>query len=77
MEKLHLTLDDLQVQSFVLGEDEGQRGTVRGHDQTVYEAECATGPWAFSCPDSCQETCPDTCRETCGCYEGTWWYTMC
>lgn len=78
MEKLRLTLDDLQVQSFLTtGQEVGQRATVRAHDATVYEPECASVELGLTCDDTCGDTCPDTCRETCGCYDGTWWWTQC
>ncbi|HVH14067.1 MAG TPA: hypothetical protein VM759_13495 [Longimicrobium sp.] len=59
MEKLRVTLEDLQVQSFTTsGPDFRMRGTVRAHAPTD-PVECLTGddPWN-TCHDSCD---PDRC----------------
>jgi hypothetical protein len=82
VEKVRLTVDDLQVQSFATSEREVQRrGTVRAHDVVTDQFECPT-------QDQAWDTCWGTCGETCGCQENsqdtdwsrcTWgyWISMC
>lgn len=81
MDKLHLSLDDLQVQSFVTNADEArQRGTVKANGYTE-EEWCRTSPYDWTCQESCDTACPQTWEETCGetCQqcnnEGSWWVT--
>lgn len=58
--KLRLELDDIRVDSFELGAQEG-RGTVHGHACAV----CGCNPCCCTCCDTCQATCPATCPYTC------------
>ena len=61
MEKVRLTLDALEVQSFTTSTGAAaQRGTVRGHDLPTDQVECPTADPAWN-------TCWDTCADTCGC----------
>lgn len=64
MEKTRLTLDELQVQSFVTtGMEAEGRGTVRAHDAPTDPVECPTVDPNW---DSCWYTCGDSCGGTCG-----------
>ena len=87
MEKMSLTLDDLEVQSFATGRADGaQRGTVRGHDYPTDAVECPTS-WDATCANTCADTCQ--CEGNTGdctviCYtdgdcttRGSWYYTLC
>ena len=67
MDKVRLTLEELQVQSFATtsGPADG-RGTVRAHDWPTDERGCPTGNPAWdSCGDTCWETCGDSCGGSC------------
>jgi hypothetical protein len=59
MKKLTLSLDALEVQSFVTADDAPGGGTVHG--------EQCTCPTACTCPGcpTCDATCPATCENTC------------
>ena len=60
MEKVRLTVDELQVQSFATSPDRpGTRGTVRGHDAPTDQVECPTANAGW---DTCWNTCADTCQ---------------
>ena len=69
--KLHLDVDDLQVESFELVPAGGaQRGTVKGYetdwhcpptDVNTMQQSCLIGSCAYSC-----ETCDFSCEGTCG-----------
>ena len=60
MEKVRLTLDELQVQSFATTDGPADaRGTVRAHDAPTDQLECPT-----ACPE--WDTCWNTCGESCG-----------
>ena len=61
MKKLTLSLDSLEVQSFVTADNAPGRGTVRGEQCTCPTA--CTCPGCPTCPDTCQATCDG---ETCG-----------
>ena len=64
MDKVRLTLDDLQVQSFATTDaNAGARGTVRAHDWPTDERGCPTANPAW---DTCGETCWETCGDSCG-----------
>ncbi|HEX8903530.1 MAG TPA: hypothetical protein VF771_01670 [Longimicrobiaceae bacterium] len=77
MEKVRLTLDDLEVQSFTTtGGDRTRRGTVRGHDECTDPIYCPTADPAW---DTCWDSCADTnccggsggsCDGSCDCYSG-------
>ena len=59
MEKMRLTLDELEVQSFATTSGTGrQRGTVRGHDSPTDQVECPTADINWN---TCVESCPDSC----------------
>jgi hypothetical protein len=62
MEKVRLSLDELEVQSFATTTGEAQRrGTVRGHDAPTDEVECPTADYRWN-------TCfPTQCQGSCGC----------
>ena len=73
--KLRLSLDELQVESFDVGDGVGA-GTVHGHDpfggMVLYEYEsppvscggsCDTCPGHVTC--TCPATCPNTCQPSC------------
>jgi hypothetical protein len=63
MEKVRLTLNELQVQSFATTEAAGKgQGTVRGHAPTD-QVECPTANQLW-------DTCWDTCADTCNCGGG-------
>ncbi|HYH81481.1 MAG TPA: hypothetical protein VEX86_16880 [Longimicrobium sp.] len=69
MEKVRLSLDELEIQSFSTATPEAeQRGTVQGHDEPTDYIECPTGP------NDWQNTCAQTCNATCYC--GTWGWTI-
>jgi len=90
MEKKHLTLDELEVQSFATtGAAAGERGTVRAHDAPTDQVECPTADpnwdtcWA-SCAhcgggntDDCTVICDSDACSAADCSFGcdTWWYT--
>ncbi|MFL5386570.1 MAG: pinensin family lanthipeptide [Longimicrobiaceae bacterium] len=58
MEKMRLTLEELEVQSFATSRAGGeQRGTVRGHDAPTDQVECPTANGAW-----------DTCWDSCACH---------
>ena len=62
MEKVRLSLDELEVQSFTTTDaaDE-RRGTVRAHDAPTDEVECPTADYRWN-------TCfPTQCQGSCGC----------
>lgn len=64
MDKVRLTIDELEVQSFATSNaDAARRGTVRAHDAPTDQLECPT-----ACPnwDTCWNTCGDTCGGSCG-----------
>ena len=64
MDKVRLSLDDLQVQSFATTElDANGRGTVRAHDAPTDEVECPTADPAWN---TCWGTCGDSCGDSCG-----------
>lgn len=81
MEKVRLTLDELNVQSFATTQQQvARRGTVRAHDAPTDEFECPTQNAAYNtcwgtCADSCQ--CSDSCDcDTANCsVELDCWYT--
>lgn len=61
MEKVRLTLEELNVQSFPTTDEEvGRRGTVHGHDAPTDAYECPTQQAGATCLGSC----PDN---SCGC----------
>lgn len=72
MEKVRLTLDELQVQSFATTENDAQsRGTVRGHDaptDAVEDTCWASCNWSCGCSDSCE-------CETANCTVDDCWFT--
>jgi hypothetical protein len=82
MDKVRLTLDELQVQSFATtAVDADGRGTVRAHDAPTDPVECPTAdPLWDTCWNTCGESCggscascnceSDACSDTCGwgCY---------
>ncbi|HVG44305.1 MAG TPA: pinensin family lanthipeptide [Longimicrobium sp.] len=84
MEKVRLSLDELQVQSFATDEPEDGRGTVHAHDAPTDRVECPTSNRAW-------DTCWDTCGDSCGCGSGGpsgdctvdcysawgWWSSLC
>ena len=82
MEKLHLSLDELQVQSFTTDLEGTGQGTVHARCSVGVsdnEPECATGYYYDSCRYSCEVGCTqeETCAETgaqCN-NEGSWWVT--
>lgn len=78
MEKVRLTLDELQVQSFATTEQgAGRRGTVHGHDAPSDAVECPTADPAYgTCWGSCNG-CSDSCDcETANCtVEEECWFT--
>lgn len=51
-----LSIDDLQVESFVTRNEPYARGTVRAHDTYTLDP---------SCMDTCYYTCPTTCDIDC------------
>jgi hypothetical protein len=54
MEKMRLSLDELEVQSFTTSRPGGERrGTVRGHDAPTDAVECPTANPEDTCWDSC------------------------
>jgi len=60
MEKVRLTVDDLQVQSFATSSQPSpRRGTVHGHDAPTDQLECPTANVAW-----------DTCWGSCACGGG-------
>ena len=75
MEKVRLTLDELEVQSFTTtGAGAGRRGTVRGNDESTDPVACPTADPAWNtCWDSCADTnCCGSgdCSNSCDCYSG-------
>lgn len=68
MGKLTLRIQDLKVDSFRTGGDDGRGGTVRGHD-TVETEWCTGYPDCGVSRPECQ-TPHDTCYGTCGCSNG-------
>jgi hypothetical protein len=89
MEKVRLTLDELQVQSFATTEAAGKgQGTVRGHDVPTDQVECPTANVNW---DTCWASCADTnccgsggdtdnCTYDCWsdwCGSWTWWISWC
>jgi len=87
MEKMRLTLDELEVQSFTTTRPAGeQRGTVHGHDAPTDEVECPTADVNWN---TCWESCvhcgggnTDDCTVICwtdgDCTtRGSWYYTLC
>jgi hypothetical protein len=60
MEKLKLELDDIQVDSFVLGKESGH-GTIRANC-----ACCGCCPCCCTCCCTCDPSCGDTCYASCG-----------
>ncbi|HET7231523.1 MAG TPA: hypothetical protein VFJ16_16050 [Longimicrobium sp.] len=76
MEKVRLTVDELEIQSFTTTErPAGKRGTVRGHDAPTDEVECPTYDVNWNtCQASCQ--CSDSCYcETAACSVDDCWFT--
>lgn len=66
MEKVRLSLDDLQVQSFsTLGQGILRGGTVRAHDAPTDLVECPTD--AADCWNTNSQSCIESCRYSCGC----------
>lgn len=56
MEKVRLTVDELQVQSFTTSDEQSPgRGTVHAHDAPTDEVEC---PTAHAQWETCWNTCP-------------------
>ena len=67
MGKLTLKIDELQIDSFDTGDEQAERGTVRGND--TIETEWCTGyPDCGVSKPQCQ-TPHFTCYGTCGCTE--------
>lgn len=65
MEKVRLTIDELQVQSFATtGVEAAGRGTVRAHDAPTDAVECPTADPNW---DTCWGSCGDTCGGSCDC----------
>lgn len=63
MGKLTLKVENLAVESFDTGDEQGRRGTVRGNDTVATE-------WCTGYPDCISKFCQtkfDTCYGTCGC----------
>jgi hypothetical protein len=71
MDKVRLSLDELQIQSFSTTDgDAGKRGTIRAHDAPTDEVECATAEPAWNtCWNTCQDSCYGTCA-SCDCPSG-------
>lgn len=67
MDKVRLTIDELQVQSFATTDrDANGRGTVRAHDAPTDEVECPTvDPVWNTCWGSCGDSCGGTCGGSC------------
>lgn len=81
MEKMRLSMDELQVQSFATtGTGEAERGTVHGHDNTD-PAACPTADPAW---ETCWASCDgwdcgsgNTCDNSCNCGSPTWLASGC
>ncbi|HEX6372208.1 MAG TPA: hypothetical protein VF006_25040 [Longimicrobium sp.] len=74
MEKVRLSLDELQVQSFATtGAAGDRRGTVRANDSTG-PVDCPTAdPLWDTCWESCWGSCGSchqSCEGSCDCYSG-------
>jgi hypothetical protein len=75
MQKLRLSLETLQVESFHPDGAAGARGTVPGYSATQYADESCFQSCNGSCSDggtcntcaSCYGTCANTCGASCGC----------
>ena len=72
MQKLKLSLDSLQVESFHAEGARGARGTVAGHGYTEYADESCFGTcnadctrWG-TCDGTCAGSCNGSCANTCG-----------
>jgi hypothetical protein len=62
MEKVRLTIEDLQVQSFATSQADAERGgTVHAHDAPTDRYECPTQDYAWG---TCGGSCPEN---SCGC----------
>ena len=69
MEKVRLSPEELEIQSFPTAAPEAeQRGTVHGNDAPTDNIECPTGPQDW------ENTCAFTAPATCQC--GTWGWTI-
>lgn len=64
MEKMRLSLDALEVQSFATARAGEARGTVRGHDAPTDCVECPTANANWN-------TCWATCADSCNCGSGS------
>lgn len=90
MKKLTLSIDSLNVESFLTERAPAGMGTVRGHDQTEYTncyvtvcVSCDQCDTVYDCPATGDETCGETActcsgmPETCGGSECFSYYTDC
>lgn len=81
MRKLALRLEELSVETFETGAEEGRRGTVFANSTTQYQIMCTCETWEVaSCdPNNCGggsgATC-NTCGDSCGC-DQTWEFQTC
>jgi hypothetical protein len=63
MDKMRLTLDELQIQSFsTSGQNAQTGGTVRAFDNATDEVECPPDTW-----DTSSQSCMESCRYSCDC----------